>query len=428
MKQATCRKFPLLIVAAAGLIIAFITAWANPAAVSADAAQPPEPPASVTLDTEPTSTKVTASWSSVAGATSYKVQWRQRRNVYHPDSQLTVTGITATFDTVLQGAWVVRVAACNTAECGRGTTASATVVINFVNHPAVRVWGEDDTVKVEWDNLPGSYVVSYRSIGESDFRTSGPLSNASYTIPFSDFTAPPIIRVHFNCNSVGKGCALLGRFPDDLAPLPVSDSAPIDSIFPIDFNPLGQNESIVWEECLERSPENEWEKKMRGEVIRRCTTVEIGVPHPLLSEADEEVAGSDGIEIFCRDATRRNSDTWILSTVTTWIEIYWCYNGLDTISRYRVVDAGLEIPSGARNLLGQVYSCGWVSGRSPSNPLVTILEPGKFGGKVEAMIAVGSTVDIFRPSPIPCADARAHMYNLVAGKWGDAMGRTGDWN
>ena len=61
---------------------------------------------------------VTAAWTAVDGATSYRVRWRQGGD-FQPDDQHTVTATTTTtFTASTAGNWTVRVEACNAAGCG----------------------------------------------------------------------------------------------------------------------------------------------------------------------------------------------------------------------------------------------------------------------------------------------------------------------
>ena len=127
-----------------------------------DAAPPPAPD-QPDLTVEPGTTKVTATWNAVIGADSYQVRWRHRKTGFAEDSLITVTEPAATFTVEYQGAWVVRVEACNDHGCGRGGTATVPVIINIPGREAVRYWHDDDDYNLDWDARPGYYLVKYRT-------------------------------------------------------------------------------------------------------------------------------------------------------------------------------------------------------------------------------------------------------------------------
>lgn len=198
------------------------------AAACAPVAPPPAAPQEPALSVEPGTTQVTAEWPAVTEAAAYQVRWRPEGEDFSAGNLVSVTEPGATFDVAEQGLWVVRVQACNDAGCGRPGTATVPVIINISGHQAVRVWfGRESkttnvvtSINVDWDALPGYYLVQYRQAGENHWVTSEPLTQAGYTLTgdsFADFegSGHPIIRVFFNCNQQGKGCALLGRFPNN---------------------------------------------------------------------------------------------------------------------------------------------------------------------------------------------------------------------
>lgn len=266
-------------------------------------------PAAPALSVEPGTTKLTAKWGAVADATSYRVRWRPQGEGFAADSLETVTDPAATFTVAGQGLWVVRVQACNDDGCSRPATATAPVIINISGHQAVRVWDDaDDVMQVDWDALPGHYIVKYRtSTDNTKWKSSPPLAKPGYAITNDDFTdfsrekgiGHPIIRVFFDCNADGERCALLGRYPnttmEELAPFwervtprnpyetEAGDSEPRQILDPLthmlrpatDFtitNELwpGENET---RECVSRPAENRWERALFGEVIKKCSGI-----------------------------------------------------------------------------------------------------------------------------------------------------------
>ena len=206
----------------------------SPAKDGATAAENTALPAPSTpeLAVEPGTTEVTATWGPVDGATSYQVRWRQQRGDFGENSLTTATDPTATFDVGEQGLWVVRVVACNDEGCGPGGTTTAPVIINIYGRQALRIWHEFDAEErekgnwvptathLDWDPLPGYYVVKYRLTNNQNWVTSEPLSEVGYTLTaesYEMFENPgsPRFRVFFNCTAAGERCTLLGRLPDD---------------------------------------------------------------------------------------------------------------------------------------------------------------------------------------------------------------------
>ena len=176
-----------------------------------------------TLSVEPGTTKITARWRPVTDAVSYQVRWRPQGADFATESLETVADPVAVFTVAEQGLWVVRVQACNDSGCSRPATATASVIINISGHQSLRFWHDDAGFQLDWDALPGNYIVKYRtSTDSSKWKSSPPLSQPGYTLTGDDFTdfrreqgiGHPIIRVFFNCNAAGERYALLGRYPN----------------------------------------------------------------------------------------------------------------------------------------------------------------------------------------------------------------------
>ena len=285
------------------------------AAVDAVGGGVPPAPAKPSLSVTPGTTQVIATWPAVAEATSYRIRWRPQGNDFAAGNLLSVTEAAANFDVSEQGLWVVRVQACNDAGCGRPGTATVPVIINISGHQAVRVWFDQQAgspnvvagINLDWDPLPGYYVVKYRLAGNNNWVTSEPLTEPGYTLDSDSFAAfesagesagYPIVRVFFNCDKRGNGCALLGRFPnhtmervnDFAVPVaPYSGGAtgaseasgrqerdPLTHLMrpASDFtitNEVGEND--VSYRCVSRPAENPWEIAMFGtaaDAIKGC--------------------------------------------------------------------------------------------------------------------------------------------------------------
>lgn len=323
-------------------------------AVATDTPQPLSPPANLELAADRASVALSASWSSVSGATSYRVRWRAHGAAFAPGNLLDVSEPKATFKVAAQGLWVVRVAACRTAGCGRGATATTRVVINFSGRPAVRFWYDHQTEKMhlDWDALPGRYVVKYRLTESPQWQTSAPLQRNGYEIPFDHVYALPgngklVIRVFFNCDDNGGQCALLGQVPDNTLepsgdeaptilhnPLAPADSgasgeagtetAPAYEIDPITHQrrtDLTVSTEIIAgmpARCVSRPAENAWERAMFGPIARSCSQSVT----ELLYQLDPAAVFPDGARCGTRpahhDAERRiyGSQVTVCNAVT----------------------------------------------------------------------------------------------------------------
>ena len=272
-----------------------------------DAAPPPAPD-KPDLTVEPGTTKVTATWNAVIGADSYLVRWRHRKTDFADDSLITVTEPTATFTVEYQGAWIVRVVACNDHGCGRGGNATVPVIINIPGREAVRYWHNEDGYNLDWDALPGYYLVKYRtSVDNTKWKSSPPLSEIGFTITgddLADFSLEkgighPVIRVYFNCDSTGERCDFLGRNPNTtIQELPVFTEPPPNPYATAEAAAAGQSatpekvrDPITWlwrpasdftittetrpddditYTCLARPSENRWEEANFGPTVKDC--------------------------------------------------------------------------------------------------------------------------------------------------------------
>ena len=297
---------PLIWLPVAVIAVAVAIACA-PAAANPTLAAPSDP----TLSVEPGTTKITARWRPVTDAVSYQVRWRPHGADFAPESLETVADPVAIFTVAEQGLWVVRVQACNDSGCSRPATATASVIINISGHQSLRFWHDDAGFQLDWDALPGHYIVKYRtSTDSSKWKSSPPLSQPGYTLTGDDFTdfsreqgiGHPIIRVFFNCNAAGERCALLGRYPnttmEELAPLAVRAGPPpnpyaagaagaADSESRLVADPLTHvlrpaadftitTETQEWDgematfECVARPAVNRWERVHFGLVVKKC--------------------------------------------------------------------------------------------------------------------------------------------------------------
>ena len=322
------------------LLVAAIVACA-PAAPAADnpALASPSTPF---LSVEPGTTKITARWSPVANAASYQIRWRPKGADFAQDALATVADPVATFTVADQGLWVVRVQACDDSGCSRPATATASVIINVSGHQAVRFWHDDAGFQLDWDALPGYYVVKYRtSTDNTKWKTSLPLTKTGYTLTGDDFTdfsrekgiGHPIVRVFFNCNAEGERCALLGRYPntemEELAPFEERSGPPSN---PYDTGVSGASDSEprmvpdpltdvlrpatdftitteTWggedepRECVARPAENRWERTLFGDVIKKCSGIASVIDTYIL---DQDAVFPNGA--ICGERTAQNEE------------------------------------------------------------------------------------------------------------------------
>ena len=272
---------------------------------------PLPPPSALELEVKVGTTEVTASWGPVSAASSYRVLWRLQGTGLDDDRGTTVTETTASFDVGEQGLWVVRVESCDDTGCGRGSTNSTPVIINIPGHEALRIWFEYDqdaddenaisAVNLDWDALPGYYVVKYRLSNHKEWATSEPLSEVGYTLNAASFEqfdrgGKPIMRVYFNCNEDGERCTHLGRQPNTLiqhveydvepvAPTPAAarsanqpvgqERDPVTHMFrpTSDYTFTTETKDGVSYRCISRQAENDWEEAKfgsSGDAIKAC--------------------------------------------------------------------------------------------------------------------------------------------------------------
>ena len=288
---------------------------------------------------------------------------------------------------------------------------------------------------MEWDALPGYYVLAYRSKGSDEFVISDPLNTTRYSIPVDNFDGEPIIRVRFNCNESGERCTSLGRFPYNFLPPAPPSTDPVSATPAPSPGAVGEGShssatrsSGSSEECTERLAENDWERWFHGPVVSKCTWTKI-------TDSGAEGASSDAFTCPRRD--RVNGETIFNLRVEVWIYIDFCYNSVDQIKDYTVESAGATLPerSALERLFIRTDHCGWVLNQSPSQPWTAYvtynhwdtgeLLPYWFGGWVQAKFA---TIVSREPIAVgPCDNGTASIDYLAAGLWVDYRGLDGIW-
>ena len=349
LSRRAALKFFLVAAAVAALVAAETVVNAQ-----GQGTQPPPAPQSLTLDVAPGTTRVSASWDAAPGADSYQVRWRPRRGSFAAGNLVTVARPAVTL-TVEQGSWVVRVQACNSSGCGRPATASVRVIINIPGHEAVRSWTDERGFHLDWDPLPGRYVVKYRIAGwdawpADHWDTLPPQSEVGYTEPViapDSITAEEkaraaeflerhpfpvegvttIYRVFFNCDAAGEGCELLGRMPNNTLESIYSDSPrahdeavgasgsaaspellgdPMTGMIRDDLTLTYEvlEDGATWS-CVSRPAENPWERAMAGgSVVKSCHKSEIEDKYLYDPEAAFENGARCGTRPAADDAER----------------------------------------------------------------------------------------------------------------------------
>ena len=272
----------------------------------------PPSPTGLELMVRPGTTEVTATWNPADGATSYRVHWRPQGTGFSEGSELSVADPIAKIVVHDQGLWLFRVEACKDGACGRGSTTTTPVIINIPGHQALRIWFEYDqevessniitAIHLDWDPLPGYYVVKHRLSNHDNWATSGVLSEVGYTISADAFEqfdqgGIPIIEAFFNCDENGEGCALLGSqpnntieqivyIPESVSPTTAARSSNglADEVGDPITNMLRPNSDFavtneirddgISYRCISRAAENRWEEATFGstpDAIKRCT-------------------------------------------------------------------------------------------------------------------------------------------------------------
>ena len=222
----------------------------------------------------------------------------------------------------------MRVEACNHHGCSGPASSSTDVIINIPGHHAVRVWHTDEGLEIDWDELPGKYLVEYRLSSDSTrWKQSDILDNPGHTIAHDNFydfegTGHPIVRVYFGCNDDGEGCGHLGRWPNNSLqelsrftgpPPPTKPNGhstrpangevadPITGMLRPRSDFTVTTERIHGEDgtytCVARPAENRWETQTYGETVKKCSRQEVTIDDryvldPSATFADDAICGT----------------------------------------------------------------------------------------------------------------------------------------
>ena len=114
-----------------------------------------------------------ATWDEAAGATSYKLRWRQAGGEFDADNARTASGEAAVITVSALGQWEVRLQACNDDGCGPETSRTVDVA-QALNLDLSRTRDSEGnvlprTLTATWNPVPGatSYTLTWQRIGQS---------------------------------------------------------------------------------------------------------------------------------------------------------------------------------------------------------------------------------------------------------------------
>ena len=164
--------------------------WGDPApwfrgqAVDTSRLGLPGEPENFAVSAEPGVLNLLTTWDAVAGATSYRLRWRQSGGEFEAANAVTVSkpiwGVTVSG----YGQWEVRAQACNEADCGPEASSTVDVVPEASLRLARAVDAEGQlrprTLTANWDPVPdaASYTLRWRPASESPPAPAQPDDNA----------------------------------------------------------------------------------------------------------------------------------------------------------------------------------------------------------------------------------------------------------
>ncbi len=184
---------------------------------------PPGRPENFTVSTTPDSLSLSATWDPVAGASTYKLQWRRPDGGFG-DNQVIATDAGASITVSDYGQWVVRVEACNDAGCGPGVAQTVDVegtppgqAENF----AVSSTPGELSLSATWDPVDGasSYKLRWRRPDGGFGNNQAIATGAGASITVSGY-GQWVVRVRA-CNDAGCGHPVARHLTvEDVAPEP----------------------------------------------------------------------------------------------------------------------------------------------------------------------------------------------------------------
>ena len=222
----------------------------------------------------------------------------------------------------------MRVESCGDEGCEHLDTSDMSVVINILGHEAVRVWYDGDGLYLDWDELPGKYMVQYRQSGDDEWQVSQALSSVGYdlteSIALLEGEGTLIIRVSYNCNDDGENCEPLGRFPNNTletvsaqqvlsAPSRARSAGTNDAMENDPVTGLLRADLAVTHEeqedssihrCVSRPAENAWETSTIGDRPKSCSYVQTIDQYMFSPDAEFPDSAICGIRKTNTDAER----------------------------------------------------------------------------------------------------------------------------
>ena len=205
----------------------------------------PESPANLTITSTLRELDLSAAWDAAAGASSYRLRWRQAGSDFASGNEITATTTGAAITVSAYGYWAVELRGCNDAGCGPTLTQSVQVeplptpaptqaVQSVPGQPtglSVDAQRGSLNVGVAWDGVDGaaSYLVRWREAGPEGQLNEGVSADASQaTITLANY-GDWVVRVEA-CNSAGCGQPANRRFqvgpPPAATPEPTTEPTP----------------------------------------------------------------------------------------------------------------------------------------------------------------------------------------------------------
>ena len=124
----------------------------------------PARPQNLVVTSTPGSLSVSATWTAVDGATSYRLLWRLPSGAFESGNEVTATGTSATITLSDYGQWVIRLEGCNAAGCGPGASEKVEVTPSPPPLPpsGLMATASDGTIALSWTDPSDSAISKYQ--------------------------------------------------------------------------------------------------------------------------------------------------------------------------------------------------------------------------------------------------------------------------
>ena len=166
-------------------------------------------------------------WDDVSGADSYQVRWREGVRGTQLNDGVSVTASQATITVAATGEWIVKVFACQAADCGRGTSTRFEVEAAPPQPPAtptgltVSTTAGSLNAALDWDDAAGAddYLVRWRLAGPGQDLNDGVRPTSSATSVSVAAVGRYVVRVQA-CNEAGCSGSVAREFTVEAAQPP----------------------------------------------------------------------------------------------------------------------------------------------------------------------------------------------------------------